>query len=103
MLQVGEFSWFFNVFSGFLVGALSFLSFQKKLFSALNEKFVTLWNQPGLNLISGTGWFAGLRWTHQIQGAHENTESDQQVELENSTGMGYKPGIPVLQPFGRAS
>ncbi|CAK9864210.1 unnamed protein product [Sphagnum jensenii] len=30
-----------------------------------------------------------------IQGAHENTEADQQVELEKSTGMGYKPGIPV--------
>jgi hypothetical protein len=56
-----------------------------------------------LNLISGTGWFAGLRWTHQIQGAHVNTEAEQQVELEKSTGMGYKPGIPVLQPFGRAS
>lgn len=62
MLQVGEFSWFFNVFSGFLVGALSLLSFQKKLFPAFNElqeichPMKSTWAQPDI-------WYRVVCWS----------------------------------------
>jgi hypothetical protein len=101
MLQVGEFSWFFNVFSGFLVGALSFLLFQKKLFSAFNEL------QEKCHPVKSTWYLVQgglLVWDgHTRSREHMRTEAEQQVELEKSAGMGYKPGIPVLQPFGRVS